>query len=82
MVIYCQSLGGVFFIDDVGMGIYLKTVEENNGLCHFCVFQPASDATAFRRLPVLPVLWYKEILMARISDKETHESFWTETLKF
>lgn len=62
MVIYCQSLGEVFLVDDVEMGIYLKTVEENHGLCHFYVFQPASDATAFRRLPVLLVLWYKGIL--------------------
>lgn len=68
-------------VDDVGIGIYLKIIEENHGLPHLCVFQSASDTRAFKRLPMLPVLWYKGILMARLRDKETRESFWTETLK-
>lgn len=66
------SLGGLFLVDDVGIGVYLNIIEENHGLCYFCVFQSASDTWAFKRQPMLQVLWYKGILMARLGDKETH----------
>lgn len=66
------SLGGVFLDDDAGIGIYIKIVEENHGLCRLCVFQSASDTTAFRRSPMFLVLWHKGVLMARLRDKETH----------